>query len=75
MTLFLTFSTYGTHLPGDIRGSFHHVRDGGRRYIFPNAGLEKYRAKLMPQPPCELSTPQERIAVRSAIIEVCKFRS
>lgn len=35
VTYFITFRCYGTHLPGDARGSFDHVRNGERRYTRP----------------------------------------
>jgi REP element-mobilizing transposase RayT len=72
--LFVTFSCYGSHLPGDDRGSCDHVRNGHRRFIAPSPGLEQNRRRLMRQPPFLLSTPQTRAAVRQAIVEVCQVR-
>jgi REP element-mobilizing transposase RayT len=71
----VTFSCYGSHLPGDSRGSFDHVRRGERRLVFPSAGLEQDRRQRMRQPPYLLSTPHCRALVRDAIVMVCEFRT
>ena len=73
MLYFITFSTYGSHLPGDARGSFDHVRQGSRKFIPPNRGLEAYRRKLMTQEPFALS-PEDRRVVREAMLGACSFR-
>jgi hypothetical protein len=68
MVLMVKFSCYGSHLPGDNRGSFDHVGSGERRFVFPNAGLERDRRRRMRQSPYLLSTPQARSLVRDAVV-------
>jgi REP element-mobilizing transposase RayT len=70
----LTFSCYGTHLPGDPRGSFDHVRKGERRFLAPNKGLQEFHRKRMTEEKFVLSTAEAGRAVRAAIIETCAFR-
>ena len=70
----ITFSCYGTHLPGDATGSYDHVRKGDRRFIAPNQALEQYHRRKMRQPAYQLSTADVRETVRDAIVEVCRFR-
>jgi REP element-mobilizing transposase RayT len=74
MLYLLTFTCYGSHLPGDDRGSFDHVRQGERRSISPDPGLESYGRQKMRQAKYLLSSPESRILVRDAIVDVCKFR-
>ena len=74
MTYFVTVRCYGSHLPGDSQGSFDHVRDGERRFIAPNAALERYHREHMKQPPFVLS-PGAREVVRDAIVQTCEFRA
>jgi REP element-mobilizing transposase RayT len=71
----MTFTCYGSHLPGDARGSFDHVRGGERHELAPNPGLESYHRHRMLESPYLLSTPAARRTVRDAIVEVCQFRS
>lgn len=75
MLYFLTFTCYGSHLPGDSRGSLDHVRQGESRFIAPNSGLEGHRRRSMRQDPYLLSTPHLRASVRDAIVKVCQHRS
>src|SRR5581483_9968184 len=70
-----TFTCYGSHLPGDCRGSFDHVRRGNRRFLPPNAALEDYHRDHLRQAPYCLSTASIREIVRDAIVEVCRYRS
>jgi REP element-mobilizing transposase RayT len=70
----ITFGCYGTHLPGDVRGGYDHVRGGEHRFILPNPGLEMYRRCQMRQASYALSATQARGLVRGAIVEVCRFR-
>jgi hypothetical protein len=42
----LTFACYGSHLPGDARGSFDHVRRGEHCRLAPNPGLELTIAEI-----------------------------
>jgi hypothetical protein len=73
--LFITFTCYGTHLPGDPSGSFDHIRDGERRFIPPRRALEKYHEQHLRQAPFLLETPESRTVVLEAIVNVCGFRS
>ena len=75
MLYFLTFTCYGSHLPGDARGSADHVRKGEHRLIAPAPMLESQQRYSMRQDPYLLSTPQHRVLVRDAIVEVCRHRS
>ena len=75
MVRLLTFTCYGCHLPGDIRGSFDHARNGERRFLPPNPSLERYCREQMRQAAFFLSTAESRTLVRDAIIDVCRFRS
>jgi len=75
MVFLLTFSTYGTHLPGDARGSFDHVRGGHRRFLDPNTAFERWNRLHSRQATFSLATAASRHAVRDAIVEVCTFRS
>ena len=74
MLYLLTFSCYGTHLPGDARGSSDHVRQGTHEFIPPSLGLETYHRRHLRQKPHVLSTPKTRALVREEIVEVCRFR-
>jgi REP element-mobilizing transposase RayT len=75
MVRLLTFTCYGSHLPGDARGSFDHVRQGERRFLFPTPALERYSRAQTTQAPYLLSTVPARAAVRDAIAAACRFRS
>ncbi len=66
---FITWTTYGTWLPGDARG--WRVRRGGQQ--LPDVELElECAAKLVSNP--ILLRPQDRAVVDHAIHEHCKFR-
>jgi REP element-mobilizing transposase RayT len=75
MVLLVTFSCYGSHLPGDDWGSFDHLRRGERRFILPTAALEDDCRRRMRQPPYVLATSAARGAVRDAIASVCQDRA
>jgi len=70
MSYFLTFSTYGTHLLGDPRGSTH--RHEGR--LVPRPAYETSSRNLMKESPFRLSRLEDRQAVFEAILEVCRYR-
>jgi REP element-mobilizing transposase RayT len=70
----VTFTCYGSNLPGDHRGSFDHVRQGERRVLQPNPGLESYARRQMRQAPYLLQSRESRELVRDAIMNVCEFR-
>ena len=67
VTYLLTFSTYGTHLPGDARGS--HDRHTGPRAAALR--LEDYALSLMREVSFELNDPTDRQLVHDAIAAVC----
>jgi len=74
MVFLVTFVCYGSHLPGDPRGSSDHVRRGHRRFFPPKPGLENYCRRAMNEPAYLLESPESREAVRTAIVDVCGFR-
>lgn len=67
---FLTWTTYGTWLPGDERGWV--LRDGGWRP--PNRGLVSNSISRMTESACRLS-PDQRAAVHDQIAETCRIRT
>jgi REP element-mobilizing transposase RayT len=71
----ITFTCYGTHLPGDARGSFDHVRAAGRCSLPADAKNEAYHRRHLRAKPYLLSSPRSRELVRDAVLEVCRFRS
>jgi REP element-mobilizing transposase RayT len=66
---FLTWSTYGTWLPGDSRGWVEY-RHG---WSLPDPILELEARALMTEEACMLS-PAQRAAVEAQIAETCQFR-
>ena len=67
MPYLLTFSTYGSYLPGDRRGSTdRHIGWRGAEIR-----LEAHARKIMVEPAFQLSRDQDRQAVRDAIVELC----
>jgi hypothetical protein len=74
LTYLLTYSCYGTHLPGDQRGSVDRTR-GNRQggYREPSAALESHAKKLMLDDPYTLDLSRARL-VLAAIREVGAFR-
>ena len=70
MTYFLTFTTYGTHLPGDTRGSSD--RRGAPLEV--SSAMETFARNLMPEGPFRLEGAEDRRTVRDAIVEVCGYR-
>ena len=67
MAYLLTFSTYGSHLPGDARGSTD--RHTGWRGREPR--LEDYAWTAMCEPAFRLIRSEDRRAVRDAIAKLC----
>jgi len=67
VTYLLTFSTYGTHLPGDARGS--HDRHTGPRGQAQR--LEDYALSVMRERPFELNDPADRELVHDSIAATC----
>jgi hypothetical protein len=69
LAYFLTWSTYGTWLPGDTRGWIEY-RHGWR---LPDPVLELESAARMTENACRLSIQQRRI-VEAQIVETCQIR-
>ena len=69
LALFLTWTTYGDHLPGDARGWSRH----GRRGLPGHAGKEQFAREQMLEPACVL-TPPQRDSVRDTIARHCEIR-
>ena len=70
MTYFLTFATYGTHLPGDPRGT----TDRHEGQLEARPALETFASNLMAEPPFRLERSEDRQTVVEAIVEVCRYR-
>ncbi|MEM8734509.1 MAG: transposase [Planctomycetota bacterium] len=68
--LFITWTVYGTFLPGDQRG-WRHRTDGSRR---PNSALQRWHADRLKHDIILLDSPM-RTTVETAIHEICKYRS
>ena len=71
MAYFLTFSTYGVHLPGDERGSTD--RHLGRLPAGVPA-LEDFATGIMNESPFHLAEPGDREAVLETIAALCVRR-
>jgi len=70
LAYFLTWTTYGTWLPGDKRGWVHH-REGG--ILPPEPARVTHAKKLMKKPPVRLAANQRR-TVRDTIMESCRAK-
>ena len=64
---FLTFSTYGSRLPGREKGSYRW----DSRFIKPNRGLYAYVEKRLNEPSVEFSL-EERALVHDALMECAR---
>jgi REP element-mobilizing transposase RayT len=74
VTYLLTFSCYGTHLPGSAEGSYDRRRGMHRSGALPvNAQLEAHARSLMREEPVTLSPGDARM-VLDTIREVCRTR-
>jgi hypothetical protein len=74
VTYLITFSTYGSHLHGDARGSVDPKHNQvGSRLIGERPGLERFERSEMTQAPYLLDD-QSRAMVLEAIKGVCEFR-
>ena len=75
LAYFLTWTTSGTWLHGDERGSWDHVRNRpGEREVQPDAGLNRYRRFQLGDKVFVLDSPARREAVRGAIERTCVLR-
>jgi hypothetical protein len=74
VTYLLTFNCYGTHLPGDVRGSVDRLRGGHRGgYLTPATALVDDCRHRMRDASFELSWDEASI-VLTTLREVCAFR-
>jgi REP element-mobilizing transposase RayT len=71
---FITFTTYGTWLHGDGRGSVDKGHNRvGTEFIPPNTSLIRRRHSSLKDEPFEMNTKECSIVLK-AILEVCKSR-
>jgi len=71
LAYFLTWTTYGTWLPGDSRGWVNRRRNGGVIVEAPCPALESYARGLMKDPPVVLDLKM-REAADAAMREACR---
>ncbi|KAA1259280.1 hypothetical protein LF1_18100 [Rubripirellula obstinata] len=69
LAYFITWTVYGTFLPGDPRW-WRHKKQGPSA---PARGLEQWSKKRLLHP-IKLLSPDDRIVCESAIDEICVFR-
>src|SRR3954453_13231446 len=69
----LTFTTYGSWLHGDARGSHDREAPGGTAWVPPSPELERRARALMKEPAMTLDAAQ-RESVDSSILRVCQER-
>jgi REP element-mobilizing transposase RayT len=71
---FITWTTYGTWLHGDRRGSVDRDhRQRGEEFLPHNKGRRTYARSIMKESPLILS-PKQRRVVEQAIAGVCAYR-
>jgi hypothetical protein len=74
MTYLLTFTTYGTHLRGDPRGSIdRHENKPGQPTLDPSPHLHSADQSRLQSPPVTLDEPQRRLVLES-IQQTCDYR-
>jgi REP element-mobilizing transposase RayT len=71
LAYFLTWTTYGTWLPGDRRCWVHKRGSVETPYQIPNASREAFARSLMPGEPVFLDA-DERVVVEGAILAACR---
>jgi REP element-mobilizing transposase RayT len=69
LAFFLTWTTYGTWLPGDERGWVWK----GKAFQLPQPGKERAAMDRMTEAPCTLDEQQRRV-VMETITEHCRLR-
>src|SRR5580698_1962555 len=70
LAYFITWSTYGTWLPGDERGWVEY-RSG---WHFPDPARKLEAGAIMTEDACRLD-PEQRNAVHEQVAETCLYRS
>jgi REP element-mobilizing transposase RayT len=70
LAYFLTWTTYGTWLPGDARGWVNRHDKDGQVVSSGNSALESHARNLMPEPPVVLD-PLMRQAADAAMRHAC----
>ena len=72
---FLTFSTYGTHLPGDLRGWVRKLQPApGTKQALPCPNLELHITTTLVPDAFHLSTLEQQNCVLHAIQETCRYK-
>jgi hypothetical protein len=75
MTYLLTFNCYGSHLPGDVRGSVDRLRGNHRGgYLTPSTALVDSSRRLMRDAPYQMNFDDASL-VLGTLREVCAFRN
>jgi len=74
LAYFLTWTTYGTWLHGDNRGSVDQDHNQyGEPYLDPTEGLRRYESKLLKHAPIQLN-PRQRDLVETIVRRDCGHR-
>lgn len=74
MTYLLTFTCYGSHLRGDLRGSIdRHRNQPGQPTLAPNPRLHSADRSRLQSPPVTLPEPTLRLVLES-LRQTCRFR-
>ena len=74
LAYFLTFSTYGTHLPGSEKGWVDkRHRQYGSPVLESNSNRRAYWEARLKETPCTLDSDARRIAL-DALLSVCSYR-
>jgi REP element-mobilizing transposase RayT len=69
LAYFITWTTYGTWLHGDDRGSFDHHGN----YVAPDPARREAEAAMLVEDPVIL-TPEQRAAIDDLLVEACARR-
>jgi len=72
LAVFITFTTYGSWLHGDERGSIIY-ENRSPKLLQKHTGLQSYHKNKLSYPPVKLNTSQRNIVLDS-ILEVCSIR-
>jgi hypothetical protein len=75
VTYLLTFTCYGTHLPGDVCGSVDRLRGTHRGgYLTPSTSLVDSSSRLMRDAPYQMNFDEASL-VLATLREVCTIRN